>query len=177
MSEEREIKSAAESLNFKKLWNKQYSDLVGGSVSKQSRLTPEQVMTLFVKYFEWAENNALKAGESASFQGRVYQDTVHKPRVFTWTGLQLFCCITPKAIEVWRNMPGFDVVIEFAESVIKEQKYQLAVNGMINSSMISKELGIDKGIQIGVNASANAEAEVNTEDAMKSAVESVLGKL
>jgi hypothetical protein len=161
--------------NFKRLWNKNYSDLVGHKLAKNTEHTPEQVMNLVVKYFEWAENNAIKAGETASFQGRVYQDTIDKPRVFTWTALMLFCSFSSTAIVKWRKTPGFDVVMEFADQVIKEQKYQLAANGMVNSGMIAKELGIDKGDTI--NVSASAEAEANTEEAMKQAVESVLSKL
>lgn len=166
---------AAESLNFKQLWNKRYADIVGKELNKQNKITPEQVMNLIVQYFEWAELNAIKAGEAASFQGRVYQDTIHKPRIFTWEGLKLFCNFSGGSLQRWKLTPGFDVVIEFAESVIKEQKYQLAANGMINSTMIAKELGIDKGDTF--NISANAETEVNTEEAMKNAVASVLGKI
>lgn len=166
---------AAESLNFKKLWNKRYSDLVGSKIDKRATLTPEQVMNLIVQYFEWAELNAIKAGETASFQGRVYQDTIHKPRIFTWEGLKLFCGFSGTALAKWKLKPGYDVVIEFAESVIKEQKYQLAANGMINSTMIAKELGIDKGDTF--NISANAKEQDNTEEAMKNAVASVLSKI
>lgn len=166
---------AAESMNFKKLWNKQYSDLIGTKLDKRATLTPEQVMNLIVQYFEWAELNAIKAGETATFQGRVYQDTIHKPRIFTWEALKLFCGFSGTALAKWKLKPGYDVVIEFAESVIKEQKYQLAANGMINSTMIAKELGIDKGDTF--NISANAETEVNTEEAMKNAVASVLSKI
>lgn len=166
---------AAESLNFKRLWNKRYSDLIGTEIDRRTMLTPDQVMNLIVQYFEWAELNAIKAGETASFQGRVYQDTIHKPRIFTWDGMSLFCGFSSSALSRWKLKPGYDVVIEFAESVIREQKYQLAANGMINSTMISKELGIDKGDTF--NISANAETEVNSEEAMKNAVKSVLNKI
>ncbi|QGF21224.1 terminase small subunit [Citrobacter phage HCF1] len=66
-------------------------------------------------------------------------------------------------------------VLDFADQVIREQKYQYAANGMINTNMIAKELGIDKGDTF--NISANAEAEANTEEAMEKAVISVLSKL
>lgn len=167
----------AENLNFKRLWNKTYADLVGAEVDSRARLTPDQVMNLIVRYFEWAESNAIKAGAESSFQGKTYQDTINKPRVFTWEALKLFCGFTSKAVFDWRRKPGYDVVMEFADSVIREQKYQYAANGIINSTMISKELGIDKGDTFNINASANAEAESNTEEAMKNAVESVLSKL
>ncbi|WEY17726.1 terminase small subunit [Vibrio phage Vc1] len=166
---------AAESLNFKKLYNKQYTDIVGGSINNKSELTPEQLMQLVVNYFEWAETNAIKAGGSESFQGRTYQDTIHRPRVFTWNGLTLFPGVSTGIIQRWKRQPGYMEVLDFADMVIREQKYQYAANGMINTNMIAKELGIDKGDTF--NISANAEAEANTEEAMEKAVESVLSKL
>lgn len=173
MSEEK--KSAAESLNFKRLWNKNYSDLVGKELGKTAGHTPEQVMNLIVKYFEWAESNALKAGETANFQGMVYEHTIHKPRIFTWSALMLFCSFSAAGVARWKKTPGYDVVMDFADSVIKEQKYQLAAANMVNSSMIAKELGIDKGVTI--NNFESVDEEQNTEQAMVNAVESVLGKL
>lgn len=168
-------KTAAESLNFKKLYNKQYSDIVGANISGNNKLTPEQLMQLVVNYFEWAETNAIKAGAESSFQGRTYQDTITRPRVFTWNGLTLFLGVSTGIIQRWKRQPGYMEVLDFADQVIREQKYQYAANGMINTNMIAKELGIDKGDTF--NISANAEAEANTEEAMEKAVVSVLSKL
>lgn len=168
-------KTAAESLNFKKLYNKQYSDIVGANISGNNKLTPEQLMQLVVNYFEWAETNAIKAGAESSFQGRTYQDTITRPRVFTWNGLTLFLGVSTGIIQRWKRQPGYMEVLDFADQVIREQKYQYAANGMINTNMIAKELGIDKGDTF--NISANAEAEANTEEAMEKAVISVLSKL
>lgn len=168
-------KAAAESLNFKKLYNKQYADIVGANISGNNKLTPEQLMQLVVNYFEWAETNAIKAGAESSFQGRTYQDTITRPRVFTWNGLTLFLGVSTGIIQRWKRQPGYMEVLDFADQVIREQKYQYAANGMINTNMIAKELGIDKGDTF--NISANAEAEANTEEAMEKAVISVLSKL
>ncbi|QPD96336.1 terminase small subunit [Enterobacter phage N5822] len=126
--------------NFKKLYNKQYGDIA--TLGKQHRYTPEQVFNLAVKYFEWAESNALKAAESSSFRGRTYQDEVNKPRVFTFNGLRLFCGWSRCAMEKWKKEPGFSEVMEFIESVIYEQKFQLAANGVINAAFIAKDTGL-----------------------------------
>lgn len=166
---------AAECLNFKKLYNKKFADIVGGGVDGRACLTPEQLMNLVVSYFEWAETNAIKAGETASFQGKTYEDTIHRPRVFTWAGLTLFCGVSTGIIQKWKRQPGYMQVLDFAETVIREQKYQYAANGMINTNMIAKELGIDKGDTF--NITASAEAEANTQEAMEKAVENVLSKL
>lgn len=161
-----------QAVNFKELYNKRYGDVV--HISKNRLYTPEQIFELAKRYFEWAEENAIKASETASFQGRVSEWRVHKARVFTWTGLRLFCGFSETAIHNWRQQDGFCEVMAFIDSVINEQKYQLAVNGIINPGMVSKELGIDKPITI--NASAES-SSVITDEAMKDAVESVLNRL
>lgn len=140
--------------NFKQLYNKKYGDIV--QLSKRNVFTPEQVFDLAVRYFNWAEENAIQAGETCSFQGRTYEDVVHKPRVFTIKGLSLFCGVTEAALSKWRREPGFCDVMEFIDGVIHEQKFQLAANNMINAGLIGKELGIDKQPSVHVEATAQA---------------------
>ncbi|QLF85352.1 hypothetical protein STSR3_68 [Salmonella virus STSR3] len=167
-------KTAAESLNFKKLYNKQYSDIVGANISGNNKLTPEQLMQLVVNYFEWAETNAIKAGAESSFQGARIKIRSQGRESLRGMGL-LFSGVSTGIIQRWKRQPGYMEVLDFADQVIREQKYQYAANGMINTNMIAKELGIDKGDTF--NISANAEAEANTEEAMEKAVISVLSKL
>ncbi len=90
--------------NFKELYKKKF----GTVLAKNRAMTPEQLFDLSVKYFEWAEDNAIKASESASFQGGVYESLVHKPRVFTWTGYRLFIGASEAAIIKWKpaNKPA-----------------------------------------------------------------------
>lgn len=157
--------------NFKAMYNKKYSDIT--TLAKNRIMTPEQLFDLAVKYFSWAEDNAIKAAETASFQGVVTESLVHKPRVFTLTGFCLYCGVTHSAIEKWRKSAGYDEVMAFVDSVIREQKYQLAVSGIVNPGMISKELGIDKPQEITISNNSSA----NDVDTMKEALESVISKL
>ena len=157
--------------NFKAMYNKKYSDIT--TLAKNRIMTPEQLFDLAVKYFSWAEDNAIKAAETASFQGVVTENLVHKPRVFTLTGFCLYCGVTSSAIEKWRKSAGYDEVMVFIDSVIREQKYQLAASGIVNPVMISKELGIDKPQEITISNNSSA----NDVDTMKEAIESVISKL
>lgn len=164
-----------EAFNMKQLYNKKYGDIV--HVGRARKYTPEQAFEMAIKYFEWAELNAIKAAETSSFQGKTYQDEIHKPRIFTLTGLKLFCSWSDPLILGWRKEPGYSEVMEFIDSVIFEQKFQLAANGIVNAAFISKDLGIDKGDTFNINANANAEAESNSEEAMEKAVMNVLSKI
>lgn len=161
--------------NFKALYNKKYGDVA--FLSQNRQLTPEQIFDLAIKYFSWAEENAIKAAETASFQGVVTESLVHKVRVFTVNGLCLFCGFTPNALTRWRKEPGYAEVFQFIDSVIFEQKFQLAANGIVNASFIGKELGIDKGTEINVEANASASAAAPTTEEFKDAVRDILGEL
>ncbi|MCF0178622.1 MAG: terminase [Bacteroidales bacterium] len=171
MSEEKKIHQKIG--NFKELYNKKYGDIA--MLDKRHKYTPEQLFQLAVKYFEWAEGQAIKAIETASHQGIVTESLVHKPRVFTLTAFQLFAGIPEKSYANMRKQPGFDDVCDWIQSVIYEQKYQLASNNIINSNLIGKDLGIDKPQEVNINNASNS--VVNDEEAMKAALESIMEKL
>ena len=166
-----------EAYNFKKLYAKQYGDIV--QLNKSHRYTPEQVFNLAIKYFEWAEANAIKAAETSSFQGQTYQDVIRKPRIFTYAGLRLFCGWSKCALDKWKKEPGFAEVMEFIDSVIYEQKFQLAANGIVNAGFIAKDLGVDQPANINVSASAEGGNAINnvTAEEVKEAVADILEKI
>lgn len=161
--------------NFKELYNKKYGDIV--TVQASSRYTPEQIFDLAVRYFTWAEQNHIQAAETASFQGDVYESKVHKPRVFTLTGFSLFSGISDSNIQRLRKLPGYSDVMAFIDSVVFEQKFQLAAHNMINPGLIGKEIGIDKPASINVEATADSSIESVTAEEVKKAVHDVLDML
>lgn len=65
--------------------------------------------------------------------------------------------------------------MSFIDSVIYEQKFQLAVNGIINSNFAAKEMGIDKPAEVNVDNSTTV-ANISTEQ-FKDAVNDILGEL
>lgn len=159
--------------NFKALYLKQYGEIA--KLNHRHNYTPEQVFNLAVKYFTWAEENAIKAAETAAFQGVVTESLVHRVRIFTINGLSLFTAISKGAFQKWRKEDGFSDVMEFIDGVIHEQKFQLAANGIINAAFIGKDLGIDKPAEVNIENN-NTLANVTTEE-VKDAVRDILGEL
>lgn len=155
--------------NFKELYNKKYGDIA--NLNHRHPMTPETVFNLAVKYFSWAEDQAIKAIETASFQGVVTENLVHKPRIFTLNGFCLYCGVTASSIQSWRASPGFSEVMAFVDSVIHEQKYQLAAANIINAGFVGKEIGIDKPAEV------NVSSVVNDKQTVEDAVRSVLDKI
>lgn len=161
--------------NFKELYRKQFGDVI----SKQKTMTPQQLFDMGVSYFEWAESNQIKAAETASFQGEVSESLIHKVRVFTLNGFALYAGCTINTLNRYRSEAGYGEVMEFIDSVIYEQKFQLAANGIVNPGFIGKDLGIDKPANITVEtvASANSTAVGTVEQQMEQAVTNVLDSL
>lgn len=157
-------------LNFKELYNKRYGDIA--RMNHSHNMTPEQVFDLAVRYFTWAEENHIQAAETASFQGDVYESKVYKPRIFTINGFRLYAGVSDSVIHKWRREPGFCDVMEFVDTVVSEQKFQLAANNMVNASFIGKEIGIDKPASVNVDASTTVESV--TADEVKDAVKDIL---
>lgn len=155
--------------NFKELYNKKYGDIA--NLNHRHPMTPETVFNLAVKYFSWAESQAIKAIETASYQGVVTENLVHKPRIFTLNGFCLYCGVTASSIQSWRASPGFSEVMAFVDSVIHEQKYQLAAANIINAGFVGKEIGIDKPAEV------NVSSVVNDKQTVEDAVRSVLDKI
>ncbi|UNY50340.1 terminase small subunit [Stenotrophomonas phage vB_SmeS_BUCT705] len=172
MSEERKkrvTKSHFEG-NFKALYEKDFGVVLG----RTAEMTPQQFFEIAKGYFQWAEENAIKAAETATFQGDVNEWGVNKPRIFTITGLSLFCGVNQSTLGRYRHDPNYAPVMEFIDSVIYEQKFQLAAVGMINASFVGKEMGIDKGTSINVNANAEGGSSSLTTEEVKAAVKDVL---
>ena len=69
--------------------------------------------------------------------------------------------------------------MEFIDSVIYEQKFQLAANGIVNAGFIAKDLGVDQPANINVSASAEGGSAINnvTAEEVKEAVADILEKI
>ena len=158
--------------NFKALYEKEFGVVLG----RTAEMTPEQFFDIAKRYFQWAEENAIKAAETATFQGDVNEWGVNKPRIFTLTGLSLFCGVNQSTLGRYRHDPNYARVMEFIDSVIYEQKFQLAAVGMINASFVGKEMRIDKPAVLNIDAVAGNKNEI-TDEVLEKAISNILDKI
>jgi hypothetical protein len=94
-------------------------------------------------YFEWAVKNPLKEARLVSFEGDSTIEEVPKLQAFTILGLCIFIDISTEAWRKWRTQRQDLVdVIEWAESVIRHQKFNAAAAGLLNATIISRDLGL-----------------------------------
>lgn len=127
--------------NMRHLYKKSLSDISG-----TKDLNNEQLFELVVAYFAWAEANPINTPETANFQGRVYQGEAKKIRPFTLTSLTLFIGTTPKTWREWKKDEANaerQSILDFAESIIREQKYSAAMVGAFNPQFVLKDLDMD----------------------------------
>lgn len=94
-------------------------------------------------YFQWCEDNPLLEDKAFSYEGMVIHDDVAKLRAFTINGLTLFIDISDRQWREWRtSRQDLLPVIEWAEKIIRDQKFVAAAAGLLNANIISRDLGL-----------------------------------
>lgn len=105
--------------------------------------SPSQLWKACVSYFEWVTENPLKEEQVFSNGSRM---TVNRPRAMTLEGLCIHLGISRKTWQNWRNRytESGDIsrLIEVVDNIIYSQKFEYAAVGMMNSSLISRDLGL-----------------------------------
>jgi hypothetical protein len=102
-----------------------------------------------VEYFEWIDQNPLMS-EKVSFdkRGNENRATIYHPHAMTIWGICCYMGITSVTWYEWKkSRPDLKDVIDWAEQIIRQQKFSAAAAGLMNANIISRELGLaDKQI-------------------------------
>lgn len=108
---------------------------------------PEKLWADCVSYFEELHNNPLIETKAFSNNGEVTYAYLPKIRAFTRKGLFLYIGIHHSTWDAWKlDREDLQSVIEHVEDVIFTQKFEAAAAGLLNSSFISVELGMQNKI-------------------------------
>mgnify|MGYP003643120134 CR=1 FL=1 len=95
------------------------------------------------EYFQWVEDNPLKEEKIAQFQGVFVKGDVSKMRAMTIAGLCNFIDIAHQTWCDWRtNRKDLSEVITRVDSIIYDQKFSGAAADLLNSNIISRDLGL-----------------------------------
>jgi hypothetical protein len=111
---------------------------------KRIFLTPHDFLKAAVEYFEWAEETPLQEEKVFHHQGEITRTDVSKVRAFTKIGLANYLGIPVSRLDSYkaREDKGWAEVVEIIEQVIKEQKFINAAVGLMNATIISRDLGL-----------------------------------
>lgn len=114
-------------------------------------LTPDDFLSACVEYFNWAESNPLQEEHLFAYQGEISRADTDKVRPFTKRGLATYLGIPVSRLESYktRKDPAWADVVEVIEQVIYTQKFENAAAGLLNASIISRDLGLAEKQEIG----------------------------
>jgi len=105
--------------------------------------SPEKLKEACEDYFEWVSKAPLYEDKVGFYEGEAVHTAVSKMHAMTIGGLCIFIDVTFKTWTEWRkNRPDLCNVIEWAESVIKQQKFAGAAAGLLNANIIARDLGL-----------------------------------
>lgn len=94
------------------------------------------------QYFQWVDENPLQEAKPFAFQGDSWIESVAKMRAMTIDGLQVFLDINRQTWTNYKNNDDFLAVCEKVEKIIREQKFVGASAGLLNPSIIARDLGL-----------------------------------
>lgn len=113
---------------------------------RDHKYTSEGIWNEFVEYCEWMNNNPLK--EAVVIQKQASTIKVKKMRAMTIGSFCLFASITTNTFGNYRKDPDFSPIITHIQGCIYTQKFEGAAAGLLNSSIISKELGLTTNLVV-----------------------------
>lgn len=94
-------------------------------------------------YFEWVQENPLYEAKLVSFEGISSLEEIPKMRAMTVEGLCLFIDISSRTWRLWKETrQDLLPILEWAEGNIRQQKFSGAAAGLLNASIISRDLGL-----------------------------------
>ena len=100
---------------------------------------PEQLWAKACEYFEWAKASPLM--EEKHFGTGLSRKLKH-PKPFTKQGLCVFLGISPRTFDTYALRSEYQPFTETIRSIMFDQKFSAAAAGLMNASIIARELGL-----------------------------------
>lgn len=103
---------------------------------------PEKLWDAACEYFQWVANNPLKEPKAFAYEGDVTIAEIPKIRAMTIQGLCFFLDISDDTWASYCQKEDFIGICGDIKRVIFTQKFEGASAGLLNSSIIARELGL-----------------------------------
>lgn len=106
--------------------------------------TPEQLYEAVLGYFQWNAANPLYEERVNVFKGDITRYRVQKVRAMSVRALALYIGVASRTWRDWGNTarPDLKPVVDWAEDVIYQQKFEAAAADLINPSIAIRDLGL-----------------------------------
>lgn len=118
-------------------------------------LTTKDFLEDVAKYFEWCENHPLLEEKVFQYKGAIVRADESKMRPFTKKGLCTFLGIPASRLASYsKRGEDWEEAMEIVEQTIYTQKFEGAAAGLLNATMITRDLGLAEKQEVGGLSSA-----------------------
>lgn len=117
-------------------------DKVTGRGRSRTFETPDDLRDACLEYLEWADHNPLIEEKHFCAQGQIFTAELKKPRAVTIVGLCLFLGVHRHTWQNYRISDEFDLVCDEIEDRMKQYKFENAVAGLMNPTLIARDIGL-----------------------------------
>ena len=104
--------------------------------------TPDDLMAACEEYLDWNSANPLMEEKPFCFQGQIIMAEIPKPRAPSIVALCTYLGIHRHTWQNYRISEEFDLVCEEVEARMRTYKFERAVAGLMNSTLIARDLGL-----------------------------------
>ena len=104
--------------------------------------TPDDLWKKCCDYFQWVEDNPLK--QERVYSGKLGPETIklNKQRAMTLTGLYVFLGVSNRTYANYKKLTDYKWVTDSVYNIMYSQKFEGAAAGMLNASIIARDLGL-----------------------------------
>lgn len=104
--------------------------------------TPDDLREACLEYLAWAHANPLQEEKHFCSAGQIMTAHISKPRAVTIVGLCLHLGIHRHTWQNYRISDEFDLVCDEIEDRMKQYKFENAVAGLMNPTLIARDIGL-----------------------------------
>lgn len=104
--------------------------------------TPDDLREACLEYLAWAHANPLQEEKHFCSAGQIMTAYMSKPRAVTIVGLCLHLGIHRHTWQNYRISEEFDLVCDEIEDRMKQYKFENAVAGLMNPTLIARDIGL-----------------------------------
>lgn len=113
-------------------------------------LTPQEFLNAAIAYFEWSIETPLLEEQVFQNKGMIIRADKSKARPFTLKGLAQHLSIPVSRFESYRARGGdWAEAVELVEQAIYVQKFEHAAAGLLNPTIIARDLGLAEKQEFG----------------------------
>lgn len=124
-------------------------------------LTPKDFLAAVADYFQWCEDHPLLESKTFCYKGDIVEHDEPRMRPFTKKGLCTHLGIPSSRLATYsKRGPEWEDAMEMVEQAIYTQKFEGAAAGLLNSTIIIRDLGLAEKQEIGGLANAEPVAFV-----------------